>query len=87
MEWQRAEGALVEIQALKPEMTAEKLAKYHTDASGDLSEAEYHAWKGAKKKPGRAPPRPGTRLPGNGAEAPGALRRGLLQNEERRGAF
>jgi opacity protein-like surface antigen len=40
---------LAEIQAVKPEMTAEKLAKYDTDASGDLSEAEYDAWKAAKK--------------------------------------
>ena len=38
-----AGGALAEIHALKPEMTAEKLAKHHTDAIGDLSEAEYGA--------------------------------------------
>ena len=37
--------ALAEIQALKPEMTAEKLAKHHTDASGDLSKVEYGARK------------------------------------------
>lgn len=29
-------------------MTAEKFAKYDTDASGDISAAEYHAWKAAK---------------------------------------
>ena len=40
-----AGGALAEIHALKPEMTAEKLAKHHTDAIGDLSEAEYGARK------------------------------------------
>lgn len=40
---------LSEIQTVKPEMTVEKLAKYDTDASGDLSEAEYDAWKAAKK--------------------------------------
>jgi len=45
-----ASGAvtLVEIQAVKPEMAAEKFAKYDTDASGDISEAEYDAWKAAK---------------------------------------
>ena len=35
-----AGGALAEIHALKPEMTAEKLAKHHTDPNGDLSETE-----------------------------------------------
>lgn len=39
---------MAEIQATKPEMTAEKFAKYDTDASGDISAAEYHAWKAAK---------------------------------------
>lgn len=40
-----AAAALAEIQALKPEMMAEKMAKHHTDAIGDLSEAEYGARK------------------------------------------
>jgi len=40
---------LAEVQVVNPEMTAEKFAKYDTDASGDLSEAEYDAWKAAKK--------------------------------------
>lgn len=46
-----ASGALTlaEIQAVKPEMTAEKFAVYDTDASGDISEAEYDAWKASKK--------------------------------------
>ncbi|MEX1249873.1 MAG: hypothetical protein WEA77_01575 [Hyphomonas sp.] len=39
---------LAEIQAVKPEMTAEKFAKYDTDASGDIRAAEYVAWKAAK---------------------------------------
>ncbi len=46
-----ASGAvtLAEIQVAKPEMTAEKFAKYDTDANGEISEAEYDAWKAAKK--------------------------------------
>jgi hypothetical protein len=46
-----ANGALSlsEIQAVKPDVTAEKVAKYDTDASGELSEAELEAWKAAKK--------------------------------------
>ncbi len=45
-----ANGAitLTELQALKPEVTAEKFAKYDTDASGGLSEAEMEAWKAKK---------------------------------------
>ncbi len=42
--------SLTEIQAAKPEVTAEKIAKYDTDASGELSEAEFDAWKAAKKE-------------------------------------
>lgn len=38
-----AGGALAEIQAAKPEMTAEKPAKHRTDPGGDLSEAEHCA--------------------------------------------
>ena len=46
-----ANGALslTEIQAVKPEVTAEKVAKYDADASGELSEAELDAWKAAKE--------------------------------------
>lgn len=46
-----ANGALslTEIQAAKPEVTAEKVAKYDADANGELSEAEFDAWKAAKK--------------------------------------
>jgi opacity protein-like surface antigen len=40
---------LIEVQAVKPEFTAEKFAKYDTDASGEISQAEYDAWKAAKK--------------------------------------
>jgi hypothetical protein len=40
---------LAEVQAAKPEFTAEKLAKYDTDANGEISQAEYDAWKAAKK--------------------------------------
>jgi hypothetical protein len=40
-----AAAALAEIQALKPDMMAGKMAKHHTDAIGDLSEAEYGARK------------------------------------------
>lgn len=45
-----ADGAitLTELQAVKPEVTAEKFAKYDTDASGGLSEAELDAWKAKK---------------------------------------
>lgn len=45
-----ADGAitLVELQVVKPEVTAEKFAKYDTDASGGLSEAEMDAWKAKK---------------------------------------
>ena len=45
-----ADGAitLTELQAVKPEVTAEKFAKYDTDASGGLSEPEMDAWKAKK---------------------------------------
>jgi|JI10StandDraft_1071094.scaffolds.fasta_scaffold214237_2 hypothetical protein len=40
--------SLTEVQAKKPEVTAEKFAKADTDASGELSEAEFTAWKAEK---------------------------------------
>lgn len=45
-----ADGAitLTELQVVKPDVTAEKFAKYDTDASGGLSEAEMDAWKAKK---------------------------------------
>jgi Ca2+-binding EF-hand superfamily protein len=39
---------LAEVQAAKPDVTAEKFAKYDTDADGALSKAEFDAWKAAK---------------------------------------
>ena len=46
-----ASGALTlaEVQAAKPDFTAEKFAKYDTDANSEISQAEYDAWKAAKK--------------------------------------
>lgn len=39
--------SLAEVQAAKPEVTAETFAKYDTDGNGELSQAEYDAWKAA----------------------------------------
>ena len=48
--------SLAEVQAAKPEVTAEKFAKYDTDASGALNQAEFDAWKAAKaEKKDKAP--------------------------------
>ena len=46
-----ASGALTlaEVQAAKPDFTAEKFAKYDTDANSEISQAEHEAWKAAKK--------------------------------------
>ena len=46
--------SLAEIQAAKPEVTAEKFAAYDIDASGELSETEFATWvatKAEKKTP------------------------------------
>lgn len=40
--------SLTEVQAAKPDVTAEKFAKADTDANGELSEAEFAAWKAKK---------------------------------------
>jgi opacity protein-like surface antigen len=39
---------LAEIQATKPAMTADKIAKNDTAGNGDISAAEHDAWKAAK---------------------------------------
>ena len=40
--------SLAEVQAAKPDVTAEKFAVYDADSNGELSQAEYDAWKAAK---------------------------------------
>lgn len=42
--------SLTELQAVKPEMTAEKMAKYDADGDAMISEAEFDAWKAKKKR-------------------------------------
>lgn len=42
--------SLSEIQVVKPEVTADDVAAYDTDGDTMLSEAEFEAWKMAKKE-------------------------------------